>query len=64
MPGEAVRDGLRVVLDHHDDIIRIIRELPLLSEKEIESRTRYVDGFFEAAANEDKLLARFESRCL
>ena len=64
MQGEAVRDGLRVVLDHHDDIIRVIRELPLLSEKDIESRTRYVDGFFEAAANEDKLLRRFESRCL
>ncbi|MGB5576494.1 MAG: hypothetical protein WBM88_03715 [Woeseiaceae bacterium] len=64
MPGEAVREGLRVILDHHDDIIRVIRELPSLSEKDIESRTRFVDGFFEAAANEDKLLRRFESRCL
>ena len=64
MPGEAVREGLRLVLDHHDDIIRVIGELPLLSEKEIESRTRFVEGFFKAAANEDKLLRRFKSRCL
>lgn len=63
MPGEAVRDGLREILDQQDDIIRVIRELPLLSEKDIKSRTRFVDGFFAAAADEDKLLRRFESRC-
>jgi len=64
MRGEALREGLRTVLGHHDAIIGVIKNLPQLSEKGIESRARYLEGFFEAAANEDKLLRRFESRCL
>lgn len=64
MSGEALREGLRSVLGHHDAIIRVIRDLPRLSAKDIESRARYLEGFFESAANEDELLRRFESRCL
>lgn len=64
MPGEVLREGLRTVLGHHDAMIGVIKNLPHLSEKDIESRARYLEGFFKAAANEDKLLRRFESRCL
>lgn len=64
MPGEAIREALRTVLSRHDDVMRVIEELPRLSEKDIQSRARYLEGFFEAAVNEDKLLREFESRCL
>lgn len=61
---EALREALRIVVRHHDDIIRVIEELPHLSPKDIESRVRYLEGFFDSAADEDKLLHRFERRCL
>jgi hypothetical protein len=64
MRGEALKQALQAVLRRHDDIIRVIEELPHLSEKDIKSRARYLEGFFESAANEDKLLRRFERRCL
>ena len=64
MPREALRKALKAVLGHRDDILRVIEDLPHLSEKDIESGARYLEGFFEAAANEDKLLGQFESRCL
>lgn len=64
MPSEVIRGALQTALGKHDDILRVIRNLPHLSEKDIESRARYLEGFFEAAANEDKLLRRFEKGCL
>ena len=61
---EALKGALQTIVRQHEDIIRVIEELPRLSEKDAESRARYLEGFFEAAANEDKLLRKFERRCL
>ena len=64
MPREALRDALQAVLGYREEILRVIEELPHLSEKDIKSRRRYLEDFFESAADEDKLLSKFESRCL
>lgn len=64
LPGEPLGKALKRVRGHRDDILGVIEALPHLSEKDIESRRRYLEGFFEAAADEDQLLRRFESRCL
>jgi hypothetical protein len=36
----------------------------VLSDKNKRSRTSYLEQFFRAAEKEDKLLKRFENRCL
>lgn len=64
MPEEALRDALKAVLGHRDEILRVIEDLPHLSEKDIQSRRQFLEDFFESAADEDKLLHKFESRCL
>ncbi len=61
---EAVRDALQLVISHHDDILKIIAELPGFSEDDIASSSRFLEGFFKGAANEEKLLREFERRCL
>jgi hypothetical protein len=61
---EALKGALQTIVRQHDDIIRVIEELPRLSEKDFESPARYLEGFFESAADEDKLLRKFERRCL
>jgi hypothetical protein len=64
MSSEALKGALHAVIGRHDDIIRVIDELPHLPEEDSKSRARYLEGFFESAAKEDKLLRRFERRCL
>jgi len=60
----AVAAALRAVVSRREDILGVVAGLPHLSEKEIKSRTAYLDGFFKLAENEQKLLHEFERRCL
>lgn len=61
---EVLRNALRTVSGRREDIMRIIEELPASSEKDTRSRSSFLQGFFKAASNEDKLLRKFENRCL
>ncbi|MBU2675965.1 MAG: hypothetical protein KJP16_02700 [Gammaproteobacteria bacterium] len=61
---EAVREALRSVVGRYDDILQVIAELPGFSEDDIASSSRYLEGFFKRAANEEKLLREFQRRCL
>jgi hypothetical protein len=61
---EVLRDALRTVSARREDIMRIVADLPASSAKETRSRTSFLQRFFKAAANEDKLLRKFENRCL
>lgn len=61
---EVLRDALRKVVARREDILRIVEELPGSSEKDTRSRSSFLQGFFKAASNEDKLLRKFERRCL
>jgi hypothetical protein len=64
IPREALGGALKTVLGHRDDILRVVDDLPQLSQEDIKSLRRYLEDFFELAADEDKLLRRFERRCL
>jgi len=46
------------------EIIALIQSLPVLSDKDKQRRINYLDQFFGAAENEDRLLDRFGKRCL
>ena len=61
---QVLRDALREVVARREDILRIVEELPGSSEKESRSRSSFLQGFFESAVDEDKLLRKFENRCL
>ena len=45
-------------------IVALIESLPVLSDKDKARRVSYLDRFFQAAEDEEKLLDRFERRCL
>ncbi len=61
---EVLKQALQAVVRRHADIVRVIEDLPYLSDKKTKMRARYLEGFFESAADEDKLLRKFERRCL
>ncbi len=46
------------------EINALVRSLPVLSEKDKERRVKYLDQFFRATQDRDRLLERFEKRCL
>ena len=62
------RDRLGRALDSvvakRQDIETLIGALPVLSDKDKRRRTGYLAQFFRAAANRERLLDRFERRCL
>lgn len=62
------RDHLRRALDtvksKREEILAIFRDLPGLEPRNAERAARFLDGFFEAAADEERLLQSFERRCL
>lgn len=60
----VLRDALRTVVRRRDQILDVIADLPGLSAKYRQKQSRYLEDFFAAAENEDKLLRGFERRCL
>jgi hypothetical protein len=61
---ETLRNAIRRVNASRDDINRVIRSTPGLSDKEAEKAVDYLDGFFDKAEDEDKLLKSFERQCI
>jgi len=59
-----LEQALETIVSKRPEINALIRSLPVLSEKEAERRVRYLDPFFRAANNKDRLLTGFERRCL
>ena len=59
-----LEQALEKIVSMRPQINALIRSLPVLGEKEAERRVRYLDPFFRAAENRDRLLTRFEKRCL
>lgn len=60
----ALREALRFTVSRRDELRGVIADLPGLSAKNRQKQLRYIEDFFEAAANEHKLLKEFERRCL
>jgi len=61
---DTLKKALDIVIPKRRDIAALLESLPVLSDKNKRRRMSYLDQFFRAAENEDKLLKRFENRCL
>jgi hypothetical protein len=61
---EYLREALGTVRSKRAEILAVIRDLPGLEPGNVERATRYVDGFFEQAGDEERLLQSFEEHCL
>jgi hypothetical protein len=61
---EALRGALVAIKARRIDILDVIRQLPGLSQKDIEETVAYLDKFFVRASDEDELLQLFEDRCV
>ena len=60
----ALRGALVAIKARRIDILDVIRQLPGLSQNDIETAVMYLDKFFVRANDEDKLLQLFEDRCI
>ena len=61
---ETLSKALDSVVSKRQDIVALIESLPVLSDKDKQRRINYLDQFFRAAEDGDRLLDRFENRCL
>ena len=61
---DALRDALSNVRAQRGGIMTVVRSLPELSQKEVDSTSSYLDKFFMRADDAEKLLQSFERRCL
>jgi hypothetical protein len=60
----ALRDALAHIQSKESDLMQLIDELPLLTDKNKASRKRFLAGFFKSARDPQRLLAEFARRCL
>ncbi|MGB5257621.1 MAG: hypothetical protein WBN07_04460 [Woeseiaceae bacterium] len=58
------RTAIRAVVERREAILKVISELPGLTDKNRQRQYRYIEDFFKAAENEDKLVKEFARRCL
>ncbi len=61
---EVLKDSLAAIKVRRVDILDVIRQLPGLSQKEIEETVAFLDKFFVKANDEGKLLKLFAARCV
>jgi len=61
-------DTLRAAVSHvnlrRDEIIELVRNTPGFKQRAAERTVDYLMAYFDKAANEDKLLAKFDKKCL
>ena len=61
---DALEDAVRAIEARRADILGVIRQLPVLSQKDIEATMKYLERFFVQANDEDKIVQLFERKCL
>jgi len=61
---KALKRALQFIVSKRDEILGLVGELPESTSKDRRKRTAYIQGFFDKAARQGKLLRRFERRCL
>ena len=61
---ENLRRALATVKSKRVEILAVVGDLPGLEPGNAERAARYLEDFFEAAADEERLLTSFENRCL
>jgi hypothetical protein len=61
---DALKNALGTVKARKADILGVISQLPVLSQKEIKATMKYLERFFDQASDEDKIVKLFERKCL
>jgi hypothetical protein len=61
---EHLEQALDTIVSKRSEMYAIIRSLPVLSDKNKQRRVKYLERFFTATEDRDKLLKRFEKRCI
>ena len=64
IPADALKNALGTIKARRADILGVISQLPVLSQKEIKATTKYLERFFVQASDEDKIVKLFERKCL
>ncbi len=64
MDDKKLRRAVRNIVAKRADILKVVADVPGLSERQRKRRSRFLEGFFEKAEKEDKLLKNFASRCI
>jgi len=64
IPTDALKNALGTVKARRADILGVISQLPVLSQKEIKATKKYLERFFVQASDEDKIVKLFERKCL
>jgi hypothetical protein len=59
-----LRNAIRTVRSRQETVLDIISGLPVLTEDEKRKRAEYLMQFFDETENEDRLMRRFEKRCI
>lgn len=59
-----LRETLLLIRQNRENIIQIINELPLLTDKQKKQKIDFLEKTFGEAEKEDKLIKMFEQRCL
>jgi len=60
----ALGPALDRVLARREEILGVLRGLPVLTEAQIQAKVGYLERFFEQAAEREKLLERYRNRCI
>lgn len=60
----ALQAALDTVVAKREEMNAVVRSLPVLSDRDKDRRISYLDQFFRAARDRERLLRRFEARCL
>lgn len=61
---EYLSNALTSIRAKQEQILAVFDEIPGLSAKEIKRNKKYLKGFFDRAQNQQKMLKRFEARCI
>ncbi len=61
---DVLKGALAEIRAKQDEILAVFDDIPGLSEKEIKTSKKFLQTFFKRAGDQEKLLKRFESRCL
>lgn len=60
---KVLRNALHTITSRKEEVLGVISNLPLLTEKAKAKQLTYLDKFFRKAADEDKIISSFEKRC-
>lgn len=62
--GAVLESALQKIRGREDSVYQVIHDISGLTDKQKKRAVRYLEGFFDKAANPEKLLKSFEKKCL